>query len=71
MASVQKNLTITERIDLNFILKSIKKTEESGQRVISALFRYRTTFAIMVEGKALLHLSRFAKNLSIVHHDSS
>ena len=57
----KENLTITERIDLS-ILKSIKKAEESGQRVIVRYSGTEPLLRIMVEGKeAQFHLQQIRK----------
>ena len=54
----KENLTITKRIDLS-ILKSIKKAEESGQRVIVRYSGTEPLLRIMVEGKeAQFHLQQ-------------
>ena len=65
----KENLTITERIDLN-ILNSIKKAEESGQRVIVRYSGTEPLLRIMVEGKeAQFHLQQIREEF--LEHSSS
>ncbi|MAA78968.1 MAG: hypothetical protein CL916_06880 [Deltaproteobacteria bacterium] len=65
----KENIIITERIDLN-VLTSIKKAEESGQRVIVRYSGTEPLLRIMVEGKeALFHLQQIREDF--LEHSSS